>query len=70
LLDISILNEADGIDVLIEDNGKGFNVAQALQQQGGLGLNNIKSRIEYLKGTVEWSSNANSGTLVAIHIPV
>ena len=55
-------------NVLIEDNGKGFNVQEALKKDG-IGLANIKSRIEYLKGTVDWDSNTNNGTLVAIHIP-
>jgi len=68
-LDISINQEETGeLDVLIEDNGKGFNVQEALKKDG-IGLANIKSRIEYLKGTVDWDSNTNNGTLVAIHIP-
>jgi signal transduction histidine kinase len=68
-LDISINQDETGeLDVLIEDNGKGFNVQEALKKDG-IGLANIKSRIEYLKGTVDWDSNTNNGTLVAIHIP-
>lgn len=68
-LDISIGQEDNGeIDVMIEDNGIGFNVQEALKKEG-IGLQNIKSRIEFLKGTVQWDSNANNGTLVAIHIP-
>jgi len=67
-LDISINQDKEGIDVMIEDNGKGFNIAEA-EKKDGIGLQNIKSRIQYLKGTVEWNSSANKGTLVAIHIP-
>lgn len=67
-LDISINQEEEGIAVLIEDNGKGFNFEKAIQKDG-IGLQNIKSRIEYLNGTVEWNSSENNGTLVAIHIP-
>ena len=68
-LDISINQDEEGIDVMIEDNGKGFNITEA-EKKDGIGLQNIKSRIQYLKGTVEWSSAENKGTLVAIHIPI
>jgi two-component system, NarL family, sensor kinase len=67
-LDISITQDEAGIDVMIEDNGKGFNFSEA-NKKDGIGLQNIKSRIEYLKGTVEWNTAENKGTLVAIHIP-
>lgn len=69
LLDISLIKDADGISVTIEDNGKGFDPS-APSLSEGIGLKNIKSRIAFLKGSVEWSSTPGSGTLVAIHIPV
>ncbi len=68
-LDISIIRSPDGIDVMIEDNGKGFNPKQ-LGSSAGIGLQNIKSRIQYLQGTVEWNSGEGRGTLVAIYIPL
>jgi two-component system, NarL family, sensor kinase len=68
-LDISITQEETGeIDVLIEDNGSGFIMKEALKKEG-IGLGNIQSRINYLKGAVEWDSVINEGTVVAIHIP-
>ncbi len=68
-LDISISQDEQGnLDVMIEDNGKGFNVQEAFEKDG-IGLKNIKSRIEYLKGSVEWDSSPTNGTVVAIHIP-
>jgi two-component system NarL family sensor kinase len=68
-LDISLIKDADGIAVTIEDNGKGFNTSHKNNFEG-IGLKNIQTRIEYLKGTVEWNSAEGKGTLVAIHIPV
>ena len=68
-LDIAINQEADGIDVLIEDNGKGFDSNKIIAVDG-IGLSNIKNRVHYLKGTVEWNTAPGSGTLVAIHIPI
>ena len=68
-LDISINQEADGIDVLIEDNGRGFDSSRTTDTDG-IGLSNIKNRVQYLKGTVEWNTAPGNGTLVAIHIPI
>jgi len=68
-LDISLIKDADGIAATIEDNGKGFAVADKNKGQG-IGLKNIKTRIEYLKGTVDFDSAPGKGTLVAIHVPL
>jgi two-component system, NarL family, sensor kinase len=68
-LDISLIKDADGIAATIEDNGKGFTV-NAKQEGEGIGLKNIKTRIEYLKGTVDFDSAPGKGTLVAIHVPL
>lgn len=68
-LDIQLTKDEEGINVMIEDNGKGFDIVN-VETFEGIGLKNIKSRVEYLKGTVDFSSNLGSGTLVAIHIPL
>lgn len=68
-LDIQLIREEDGINVMIEDNGKGFDIS-ALEKFEGIGLKNIRSRVEYLKGTVDFSSSIGGGTLVAIYIPL
>jgi len=65
-LDISLIKDTDGINCTIEDNGIGFSPTKI---QAGIGLKNIKSRIDYLNGTVEWDTAIGKGTLVAIHIP-
>ena len=68
-LDISLLKDIDGLSITIEDNGKGFDTTDK-HKFDGIGLKNIQSRILFLKGTVEWQSQLNKGTLVAIHIPI
>jgi two-component system, NarL family, sensor kinase len=35
----------------------------------GIGLKNIRTRIEYLKGTVDFDSSPGRGTAVVIHVP-
>ena len=67
-LDISILKETTDIAVTIEDNGIGFDITNK-DNFDGIGLKNIASRIKYLQGTIDFSSEKNKGTVVAIHIP-
>ncbi|MCR6722055.1 MAG: ATP-binding protein [Chitinophagaceae bacterium] len=68
-LDISITRDADGISATVEDNGKGFD-SNDKSKFDGIGLKNILTRIEYLKGTVDFDSAPGRGTLVAIHVPL
>lgn len=67
-LDISLIKDNDGISATIEDNGKGFDSKDNSKYEG-IGLKNIRTRVEYLKGSVEFDSKPGKGTLVAIHIP-
>ncbi len=67
-LNIQFLKDDDGVSITIEDNGKGFDLA-LLQKSTGIGLKNIISRINFLKGTIDFDTAPGKGTLVAIHIP-
>ncbi|MCW3121996.1 MAG: hypothetical protein JWQ38_1488 [Flavipsychrobacter sp.] len=67
-LSIQLTKDTDGIDLTIEDNGKGFDVKQ-LEKAEGIGMRNIYSRVSFLKGTVDLQSSPGKGTLVAIFIP-
>ena len=68
-LDISIIRGAAAIEATIEDNGQGFNMTNP-QVFDGIGLKNILTRVEYLRGTVDFDSAPGRGTVVALHIPV
>lgn len=68
-LDIQLSKDEEGVNVMIEDNGKGFD-ATSLAKFEGIGLKNISTRVEYLKGQVDFSSTQGAGTLVAIYIPL
>ncbi|MFY8026215.1 MAG: tetratricopeptide repeat-containing sensor histidine kinase [Sediminibacterium sp.] len=60
---------ASYINVVLSDNGKGFNYEEG-KNKGGLGLKNIVVRINYLKGQITFSANQPKGTKVHIQIPV
>ncbi len=67
-LDISVIKDDDGISATIEDNGAGFDPLSDAHVEG-IGLKNIRSRVQYLKGSVEFVSSPGAGTLVSLHIP-
>ncbi|MFT3846965.1 MAG: sensor histidine kinase [Lacibacter sp.] len=67
-LDISLVKEAGGVSATIEDNGKGFDSTH-LSEKAGIGLKNMRARVEYLKGTIDFDAAPGKGTLVAIFIP-
>lgn len=56
----------DDINILIEDDGKGFNVTSARNGTGS-GLNNMATRINWLNGTIDIYSK--KGTSISINIP-
>lgn len=68
-LDISLIRDKDGISATIEDNGKGFDATDVANFKG-IGMRNIISRVEYLKGVVEFDSAPGRGTAVGITVPL
>ncbi len=68
-LDISVLKDKEGISATIEDNGKGFDIGDKDKFEG-IGLKNIITRIEYLKGMVDFDSSPGRGTLIALNVPL
>lgn len=53
----------------VEDNGKGFDPA-VLKPGKGIGLESIRSRVEFLDGKMELASVLNKGTVVNIELSV
>jgi len=66
---IQIIKHEDELTVMIEDNGIGFDTAK-LNDFNGIGLKNIVSRVEFLKGKVDFDSAAGRGTTVTIELPL
>lgn len=52
--------------ITVEDNGVGFNVSE--RSNTGMGLRNIKNRVEFLNGKLEIESIINKGTSVYIEL--
>jgi signal transduction histidine kinase/ligand-binding sensor domain-containing protein len=56
------------LDVLISDNGNGFDTQQ--EKAGHFGLSNMKQRIKEMGGTFEITSDTEKGTAIKIAVPV
>ena len=62
------LNKIDGtLLIMVEDNGNGFDHENA---KLGLGLGNLQSRVNVLRGEMEIDSSHERGTSVTVHIPL
>lgn len=65
---VQIIAQDHLLRITVEDDGKGFDVA-SLDDAGGIGYKNIKSRIDFLKGRIDVRSTYEEGTSVYIEIP-
>jgi signal transduction histidine kinase len=59
----------DEINLIVEDNGKGFDPAE-LGERAGIGLKNMQSRIAFLGGHIIIDSTPGRGTTVIIAVPL
>jgi signal transduction histidine kinase len=64
-IDVQISCRNKVMQIIVEDNGKGFDKEKA--EGKGIGLINIQSRIDYLHGTMDLITN-NQGTSTTIEI--
>jgi len=55
--------------ITAEDDGQGFHL-DAQQPVDGMGMSNIKNRVEYLNGKLELNSVINEGTVINIELDV
>lgn len=55
--------------ITIEDNGRGFKTEQ-IDAAKGIGLTNVKNRVDYLKGNLDIDSSPGAGTTINIEFHV
>jgi len=55
------------LTLTVEDDGRGFDPS-VLKQAQGIGWNNIKNRVEFLKGKIDINTAAGKGTSVLIEL--
>ncbi|WP_271765507.1 tetratricopeptide repeat-containing sensor histidine kinase [Aquimarina algiphila] len=64
---VQYIHENEKIDIIVEDNGVGFN-ASSIKDKKGMGLDNLKTRVDYLEGFFEIQSKIDEGTTVTVQI--
>ncbi len=60
---IQCIREESRLSVIVEDNGRGFNTAEA-EAGAHAGIETVKTRVDYLKGKMTIDSQQNVGTTV------
>lgn len=68
LILVSCSQNKDTFFITVEDNGVGFDIMD--KNNNGMGLRNIKNRVEILKGKLEIESEVNKGTSAYIELKV
>jgi len=66
---VQLVKEGNRLNVLVEDNGNGFDTA-ILETNKGVGWTSVKSRVDYLKGRIDIHSEINKGTSVTMEFNV
>jgi signal transduction histidine kinase len=64
---VQVMRHESNLSITIEDNGKGFDVSSSPK---GDGLNNVRSRVDYLKGQLDIQSVPGKGTSVHIDFTI
>lgn len=64
---IQFSEENNLLNIMVEDNGKGFDVNQ---NTSGTGLSNIEKRVEKMNGTLAIDSDKGNGTTIILNIPI
>lgn len=68
-MDISLTKSKDELTIIIEDNGKGFDLVEA-RKNGGLGLRNIEDRASQMGGEVVFDAMLGRGVTVIIKLNI
>ena len=66
---VQVIREGNRLNVVVEDNGKGFDMGLPDNNKGA-GLANVRSRVDYLKGQLDIHAEPGKGTLVNIEFNV
>ncbi len=71
LIKLKMSNDDDNCNILIEDNGVGFDIEEVIEkQQTHFGLLVMKERVELLGGKIEVQSIPGTGTKINIKVPL
>lgn len=64
---VQLTKTSEKVLIAVEDNGKGFELS-TLDKVSGIGLTNIRSRVNYFNGLMDIESKPGEGTIVNIEL--
>jgi signal transduction histidine kinase len=67
---ITISQSENGVQAIIEDNGKGFVQGSSQSGRQGFGLKSMTERMNLVGGTISFDSSPGKGTTIQIVIPI
>ena len=67
IIKVSLKDKTDSYEIIVQDNGIGFDVNEATKKDNHFGLSVIKERVSLLNGRIE--IDTQNGTFIRIHIP-
>ena len=68
-LELQLVRNSDSLNIMIEDNGQGFDTSHPDSKEG-MGLKNVEARIKRLQGNYNIDSVLGRGTIISIDLPV
>ena len=68
---LQLIADENNVTLMLEDNGVGFDVEhpKLSNENHGMGIKNIRERINFIKGTIRIESTPINGTLIVIEVP-
>jgi two-component system NarL family sensor kinase len=68
-IEVAIIQNDKRLNLVIKDNGKSFNAEEVLKEKRGMGLFNIRKRVQIIDGDVNIIASPNIGTEINIIVP-
>lgn len=68
-VEVQLYKSKNQLIITVEDNGIGFNMNNLVKNKG-IGISNIKSRLQTIHGEITYEKSYHSGTLVIIKVPI
>ena len=68
-VDIMLERRGEFLVLIVEDNGKGFNIKNKKYYSKGIGLTGMRERAELIGGTLEIESSPRKGTTIFVSVP-
>lgn len=68
-LSVQVIRHDNELTVMVEDNGKGYDISK-IKEVAGIGLKNIISRVEFAGGSIHFDSALGKGSTTTVELPL